>query len=545
MGLPKPPLTGKDQFGATDTTPEENRRVTPPPEVKKNIPKALGRLARLANKLGRSKLGAALKSKVLPLAGRAALGPVGGALAAQIAGKYATPLLGKLTGKLSSVSKSATAVSTGVEVDREKDPKKLRRPFKEGFSIAASAAGKPLAETASRSLLSTLGSAMSIGVGIGTALGTFKTVAALARSPRFFNPTGATPAGIDPNDAIAANRAFRHVEVSTPEERLYPQAGLLEDELMYRLVLLAENVYEPTRLFAQNKGWGVPIILEAFRAENSTTSPHERGEALDICLDNTATADRYFELAQWMRDNILYDQLILCYDISGSNQTWIHVTFTIENRRREVKTKTFNDTFVDGLHIYKRTTGTDTATQANVEEGDKFIDMLAAREQRLNPVTSETQTPQELTKPFKESSDTNPRQVCTSDPFGNPYVPDNSKQGVVLAIVAELLAIPEYLAMAQAEDRRVMVPFAREVARRAGVGMNAVRGNRSDPSGDAIAIYNPTAGKGFGSWDSDKRVQIMDIVVGAHGGSGSSPSPGWIDVTSICEDDTGGGYIEP
>jgi len=136
-------------------------------------------------------------------------------------------------------------------------------------------------------------------------------------------------------------------------------------------------------------------------------------------------------------------------------------------------------------------------------------------------------------------------ETCHTDPFGNTYVPNNDARDAVIAVVNELLGREDFLAMAQDEDRRKMVPFAREVARLTGVGMNAVRGNGNDPSGDAIAILNPTGGKGFGSWDSDKRVQIMDIVVGAHGGPGSRPSAGWIDVTSVCADDPGGGYINP
>lgn len=400
--LPKPPLTGDDQYGCGDTRPPEKVAESSAPAKEIKFPKqspSVGKLARIANKIAGSKLGAALKSKAistlkskaLPLASKAALGPIGGAIAAKIAGKYATPLLGKLAGNLSSVTKAAGAASGAITVVRETNLNKLRRPLVEGLSASASAAAKPLGETVAKSILSSLVSGKSLSDGLGSSIGTFKTAAALVKSPRFFNPKQRAFT-VDPKDKEIAEKAVRHVEISNSEARLYPQAGLLEDEIMYRLVLLAENVYAPTRAYAERRGWGAPEILDGFRAENSTTSPHERGEALDITLGD---ATRCFELAQWMRDHILYDQLILCHDISNGGQTWIHVSFTVDNRRRQVLTKTFNDTFVDGLHIYERSSGTDTATEQNVQEGDKFITMLAERQQRLSPVNADTQTPQQ------------------------------------------------------------------------------------------------------------------------------------------------------
>ena len=108
-----------------------------------------------------------------------------------------------------------------------------------------------------------------------------------------------------------------------------------------------------------------------------------------------AVSSKLYQLAQWMRDHILYDQLLLCYDVSGGGQAWIHVSFSIGARRRQVQTKTFNDTFVDGLHIYQPATGTDTQTAQNLQQGSALLDTLAERQQRLQPVGLDTQLPQQ------------------------------------------------------------------------------------------------------------------------------------------------------
>lgn len=541
MAATKPDTTGRKRFAFRDVRSDaellESGRPPKDLKFKKSNP-AVKKLSKTNAKSAGASVFSALASRALPLAAKAAFGPVGGAVAAQIAGKYGGALLGKLKGSPSSAMKSASNASMGVQVQEETDPNKIRRPLgatpgRGVSSASASAAGKPLAETMAKSVLRSLVSSAAVASGLPTSPRIFKTPASLIRSPRFFNPKNRSFL-VNADDKSKAEKAVRHVPISTTNAVLYPQAGLLEDEIMYRLTLLAENVYAPTK-----SRWPNIQILEGFRAENSTTSQHERGEAMDISAGN---ANRNFEVAQWMRDHVIYDQLILCHDIAGGS--WIHVSFTIENRRRQVLTKTFNDTFVDGLHVYEQNSGTDIQTNADIEAGNRFITLMTERQSRLQPVDIDTDLPQQssdLLGLVGGAGAEVPR--CLVDPTGKAYVPDNSKQGAVIAAVEALLAIPEYFAMAQDPDPNKMVPFAREVAKRAGVGMNAKRGS-GNLSGDAIAILNPTGAKGFGSWDTDKRVQIMDIVAEAHNPS-FTPKAAWNDVTSVCADDPGGGYVEP
>lgn len=384
--------TGKKRFAFRDVRSDAELLASgrPPKDVKfKKSNPAVKKVSKTNAKATGASALSAIASRALPLAAKAAFGPVGGAVAAQIAGKYGGALLGKLRGTPSTAKKSADNSTMGAVIQEETDPNKIRRPLgatpEKGVSSAsASAAGKEMAKTFAKSmLLSVLPSAASAS-GLPTKERIFKTAASLAISPRFFNPLNRNFT-LNASDKSKAEKAVRHVTISTNEARLYPQAGLLEDEIMYRLTLMSENVFAPT------KQWNPNVrILEGFRAENSTTSQHERGEAMDITAGGVT---ENFALAVWMRDHVLYDQLILCHDIVGGS--WIHVSFTIENRRRQVLTKTFNDTFVDGLHLYQQSSGTDSVTTNNIQAGDRFIGVMSERQARLQPVDIDTELPQQ------------------------------------------------------------------------------------------------------------------------------------------------------
>lgn len=344
-----------------------------------------------------------IKSKLMSVATKAAMGPIGAAVFAKVAGKVKIPGagkiaggVGKITGSLASIQKFAQLASVGVSISEQLNPNKIRRPLKEGLSSSASAAAKSLAETAAASTVQSLLTGAPLASAIPTLPTPFKTAASLVKSPRFFNPTN-TAYTVDAKQKQVADTAVKHVVISTPETRLYPQRGLLEDDLMYRLTLLAENIYAPARDYAHIAGLGAIQILEGFRSENNAISQHEMGEAIDITLGNgsLAVSQQCFQLAQWMRDNVLYDQLILCFDQSGGGQVWIHASFKIDGRRRQVFTKTYNDTHVSGLHIYAPSTGTDIETMNNVKTGEKLLDMLAERQQRLQPVGLDSELPQQ------------------------------------------------------------------------------------------------------------------------------------------------------
>jgi len=391
--------TGKKKFAFRDIRSVAALLASGRPPRSVQIKTASGtskKLSKLKNKVAgaTSKI---LKSKAVSMAASAALGPVAGAFAAKLLGKVKLPKFGfgKLGGGASKVTAIAGGVDLGAKIIEELDPDKIRRPLKEGLSASAAAMAEPLVKTVAASAATSLVSGF-LGSGLPTFPRQFKTPASLVKSPRFFNPLNQT-FQIDETHKKLAEKAIKHVQISTPIERLYPQRGLLEDEIMYRLVLLAENVYAPTNQYAIGRGWGSLTILEGFRAENSTTSPHETGEAMDITFGSGSLteAGKCFALAQWMRDHILYDQLILCFDVSGGGQVWIHVSFRAEGRRRQVLTKAFNDTHVEGLHWYQWVPASAEGREL-AASGEQFSTMLADRQQRLQPVGLDTATPQDM-----------------------------------------------------------------------------------------------------------------------------------------------------
>jgi len=114
-----------------------------------------------------------------------------------------------------------------------------------------------------------------------------------------------------------------------------PDAKQLES-----LKLLTEKVLQPLR-----EKLGLPIrINSGFRSNKlnklvggSTKSQHSKGEAADmevIGVDNK-------KLAEWIRENIEFDQLILeFYDAAANdpNSGWVHVSYSDKKLREQVLT---------------------------------------------------------------------------------------------------------------------------------------------------------------------------------------------------------------
>lgn len=106
------------------------------------------------------------------------------------------------------------------------------------------------------------------------------------------------------------------------------------------LRLLCERVLEPIRAH-----YGKPVrinsgyrSLQVNRAVGSKdTSQHRKGEAADIEIDGVTNAD----LARWIRDHLLFDQLILeAYQPGVPGSGWVHVSFRAGRARKSVLTMT-------------------------------------------------------------------------------------------------------------------------------------------------------------------------------------------------------------
>jgi hypothetical protein len=168
-----------------------------------------------------------------------------------------------------------------------------------------------------------------------------------------------------------------------------PQLGLLEDDIVYRLALLAVNVLQPLRDHYPNI-----VIKSGFRQVNSGVSQHETGEAVDIQINNQ-TPELLYEVANWMQHNLPFDQLVLSFTNIGDGQPWIHVSFSPQSLRQQVLTKDFADTFHEGLFFVESLTGEEAAAAVRAQDEldaliFKEMQKSSARNAKMLPVSSVT-----------------------------------------------------------------------------------------------------------------------------------------------------------
>jgi len=543
----------------------------PPKEIKVNLQnpisaKLLGAVQRTKSLISKMKSAATTVGAAVATGGSSVLAQQIGQYALKAAAAKALAVASKRTqaamegkvgkaagaigrGALGSVSKLAGAMGLGVSIVEETNLTKLRRPFPEGLSVNPSQAAEQLSKTAAKAALTGLLSA-PLGKGIPPVSTIFRTKKEIESSKRFWDVTKVETGQLGTTTLPAPNPVPTSNE---PTSALINQHGLLQDEIFYRLVLIAENIYEPLAGYARRQNWGTPRILEGFRSENSSTSPHDRGEAIDLTIGDgsLAEAPKLFQLARWAKNNLVFDQLILSHSLVpvGKGQAWLHITFTPESRRRLVMTKTFNDEFLEGLIVHQPyAPGAETAALnaliADANLASQYIDRLASRQQRLNPIGVNTE--EGFTGEYGAGG-----EDCRSlvDPWGQKYDPAairaayyGSVQSAFDAAVRENPDLFEAVKTSAFRDN--MEPhraFLAAVVRNVNdpnVGIVGIRGNANDASGDAIAIIGATGGpqgQGTDKWDASKRMSVIDIIVGA---GSERASFGWIDHTCPGQDDS-------
>lgn len=133
------------------------------------------------------------------------------------------------------------------------------------------------------------------------------------------------------------------------------QLGLLEDDIVYRLALLAVNILQPLKDVYPNI-----VVVSGFRQVNTGIGQHELGEAVDLQIRNQSPQQLY-EVATFISRNLNFDQLILNWTDIGDGQGWIHVSFSPKSLRYQVLTKDFADAFHEGLFFCDALTGEDAA----------------------------------------------------------------------------------------------------------------------------------------------------------------------------------------
>jgi len=124
---------------------------------------------------------------------------------------------------------------------------------------------------------------------------------------------------------------------NTPEgEHLEAAKALFEN-----VVQKVRDHFGPTVI---NSGYRCPELNEAVRG--SKTSQHCHGEAADIEVPGVANGD----LAQWIVDNLDFDQVILEFYTPGQPSSgWVHVSYKADGTNRK---KALTAAKIDGKTVY-------------------------------------------------------------------------------------------------------------------------------------------------------------------------------------------------
>lgn len=105
------------------------------------------------------------------------------------------------------------------------------------------------------------------------------------------------------------------------------QMGLKADDIVCNLAHLCVNVWEPIKARYPNA-----IITNTLRVgSNIGAGPHGTGQGMDIQFNvsggGSINPAEYFAIAQWIKDNIPYNQLLLEYStVKGYLVAWLHVS---------------------------------------------------------------------------------------------------------------------------------------------------------------------------------------------------------------------------
>ncbi len=114
-------------------------------------------------------------------------------------------------------------------------------------------------------------------------------------------------------------------------------------ETVCNLKLLALNCLEPIFDKFPNA-----FITNTYRP-GVGQSQHHLGEAADLQFRNVSKSE-YYKIAQWVKDNVVYDQFLLEYKTTGTRLPWLHISFTSKRTpRRQVLTFMNDRTYAQGL----------------------------------------------------------------------------------------------------------------------------------------------------------------------------------------------------
>lgn len=119
--------------------------------------------------------------------------------------------------------------------------------------------------------------------------------------------------------------------------------GLTVAEICCNLKYLAENCIEP---ILDHYSGGKLTNTWRPAGIGSSKSQHPKGQAADLQF---GLQRQTYGVAQWIKDNLTYDQLLLEYKTTGTGLPWIHVSFNKDGNRRQVLTLLNDKVYGQGL----------------------------------------------------------------------------------------------------------------------------------------------------------------------------------------------------
>lgn len=136
------------------------------------------------------------------------------------------------------------------------------------------------------------------------------------------------------NKKLSKNFSLAEMVKSSTADRLDIDNWTTDNKIIKNLELVAQNILQPVRdyygvPFAPNSGYRCLKLNRAIKS--SDTSDHVRGKAVDFEVPGIPNK----ELAEWIKDNLNFNQLILEFvykDIPKSG--WVHCSYVSPDANR-------------------------------------------------------------------------------------------------------------------------------------------------------------------------------------------------------------------
>lgn len=162
--------------------------------------------------------------------------------------------------------------------------------------------------------------------------------------------------GKNPADNIRLSTHFQLGMVSkhalAAPSAVVAQHGLSVEQIVQNLQLVAQNCLEKIKVkypdMVVTSGFRSSATQKGVKYGAKGVSQHELGQACDMQFTR-ASNKQYFAIAQWIKENVPFDQLILEYKSTGTKRPWIHVSFKPSGNRKMVLTMYNGATKAHGL----------------------------------------------------------------------------------------------------------------------------------------------------------------------------------------------------